>query len=326
MANRDDIAMTVSICCATYNHEQYIRDAIEGFIGQTVDFELEILLYDDASTDSTPYIITEYQKKYPALIKPILATENQYSKGVKTNHAFNLMRARGEFVALCEGDDYWIDPRKLQKQVDFMTEHPMCSMCFHRAMIESIGKPPMHTRYTPSHGSTRVLESNRLWYLGGSSAPTASMLYRRNLMLDLPPWFHDAPVGDMPTKLILQTKGPIGYIDEVMSVRRIGAPGSWNDQMKQDISQRYGYLEGMIEMLNAFNEYSGRQWSEAITERIVGYERRKNRLGLSSWVSLRKKYPEFVQSVARKQRILWLVHDMKQRLKAVLRRTLRRDR
>ena len=112
----------VSICCITYNHEKYIRDAIEGFLMQKTDFPFEVLIHDDASTDGTADIIREYETKYPDIIKPIYQTENQYSKGIKISATYNYPRAKGKYIALCEGDDYWIDPYKLQKQVDFL-EH-----------------------------------------------------------------------------------------------------------------------------------------------------------------------------------------------------------
>ena len=113
----------VSICCSTFNHEKYIRDAIEGFLMQKTTFPVEILIHDDASSDGTADIIREYEKKHPDIIKPIYQTENQYSKGNKPGR-INRKRARGKYIALCEGDDYWTDPLKLQKQVDFLEKNP----------------------------------------------------------------------------------------------------------------------------------------------------------------------------------------------------------
>lgn len=108
----------VSICCITYNHKEYIRDALDGFLSQRTDFPYEILINDDASTDGTADIIREYEQKYPEKIRALLQTENQYSKGITNpSGAFNFPRVRGRYVAMCEGDDYWTDPEKLQKQV-----------------------------------------------------------------------------------------------------------------------------------------------------------------------------------------------------------------
>src|SRR5690606_15609661 len=107
----------VSICCITYNHEPFIRQCLDGFLMQQGDFEYEILIHDDASTDGTTKIIQEYELKYPEIIKPIIQTQNQYSQGVRgINFIYNFPRAKGEYIAMCEGDDYWTDPLKLQKQ------------------------------------------------------------------------------------------------------------------------------------------------------------------------------------------------------------------
>lgn len=121
----------VSVCSITYNHEPYIRQCLEGFIMQQCDFKFEVLIHDDASTDGTQEIIKEFQEKYPDIIKPIFQTENQWSKGIRGITAkFNFPRAKGKYIALCEGDDYWTDPLKLQKQVDFLEENSKIKFCY----------------------------------------------------------------------------------------------------------------------------------------------------------------------------------------------------
>ncbi|NGX84746.1 glycosyltransferase [Aequorivita sp. KMM 9714] len=119
----------VSILCITYNHEQYIRKCLESLVNQICDFSFEILIHDDASTDGTQAIIKEFQQKYPDIVKPILQTENQWSKKASgINLRFNYPRAKGRYIALCEGDDYWIGNDKLQKQVTFLENNPDYSM------------------------------------------------------------------------------------------------------------------------------------------------------------------------------------------------------
>lgn len=125
----------VSICCVTYNHAPYIRQCLDGFIMQKTTFNIEILIHDDASTDETADIIREYEFKYPDIIKPIYQKENQYSKGIKVSFTYNFPRAKGKYIAMCEGDDYWTDPYKLQKQVDFLESHPDYSICSHRYRV-----------------------------------------------------------------------------------------------------------------------------------------------------------------------------------------------
>lgn len=114
----------LSVCCTTYNHEQYIRDAINGFLIQETDFPFEVIIHDDASTDGTAEVIREFAGQYPRIIRTIVQSENQYAKGGLINPRFVFPEAKGEYLALCEGDDYWIDPSKLQKQVDFLESNP----------------------------------------------------------------------------------------------------------------------------------------------------------------------------------------------------------
>lgn len=122
----------VSICCLTYNHAPYIRQCIESFLMQQTNFLFEVLIHDDASTDETTDIIREYERKYPDIIYPIYQTVNQYSQGIKVSATYNFPRARGKYIAMCEGDDYWIDPLKLQKQVDFLEKHNEYVICSHK--------------------------------------------------------------------------------------------------------------------------------------------------------------------------------------------------
>ena len=131
----------VSINCITYNHQEYIEEAIQSFLMQKTDFKYEILIHDDASTDSTQDIIRKYQEMYPDIIKPYFQKENQLSKGVRRiNYKFNHTKSKGKYIALCEGDDYWTDPYKLQKQVDFMEENQNCTLCAHA--VDEACHPP----------------------------------------------------------------------------------------------------------------------------------------------------------------------------------------
>ncbi len=115
----------VSICCITYNHRQFIYQCLDGILMQVTKFSIEIIIYDDASNDGTAEVIREYEKKYPKIIKPIYQKENQFSKGIRGITAkFTFPRTNGKYIALCEGDDYWLDPYKLQKQVDFLEINP----------------------------------------------------------------------------------------------------------------------------------------------------------------------------------------------------------
>jgi glycosyltransferase involved in cell wall biosynthesis len=134
-----DVTPLVSISCISFNQENYIEKTIEYFLNQEVNYPVEILIHDDASTDKTQEIIKRYQKKYPHIIKPILQTENQFSQGVKCIHAtFNFFRSRGKYIATCEGDDYWIDSNKLNIQINFLENNKDFSLTSHEAYMTSI--------------------------------------------------------------------------------------------------------------------------------------------------------------------------------------------
>ena len=125
----------VSICSIAYNHEPYIRQCLDGFLKQKCNFAFEVLIHDDASTDGTTEIIREYEEKYPNIIKPIYEKENQWVKGRVGSVIFNFPRAKGKYIALCEGDDYWTDPLKLQKQVEFLEANPEYVLTCHRYKV-----------------------------------------------------------------------------------------------------------------------------------------------------------------------------------------------
>lgn len=223
----------VSICCLTYNHEDYIANAIVGFLSQKTSFSFEILIHDDASTDKTAAIIREYEKKHPDIIKPIYQTENQYSKGIPISATFNWPRARGKYIAICEGDDCWTDPLKLQKQFDFLEANPLFSACFHNANIVdpsgNIIRPFHHAPKKPENRFEDIIEG---WFV-----PTASMFFRNypDLLTEINKFTQYRFIsGDRLLLAILANRGPIAYHHEIMSSYRKhqGGISSWGNRVK----------------------------------------------------------------------------------------------
>ena len=180
-----DTEPLVSINCITYNHEAYIRKALEGFLMQKTDFKFEVLIHDDASTDQTANIIRKYEKKYPEIIKPIYQKENQYSKNISISKHFQYPRARGKFIAMCEGDDYWIDPLKLQKQVKFLENNPDFSMSCHNAIVLWENKQKRPELFSPDilQSILGIKDILKGWFI-----PTASIIFRTEITQQLPNW------------------------------------------------------------------------------------------------------------------------------------------
>ena len=144
---RENEPLMVTILCLVYNHESYIRQCLEGFVMQKTNFRFEAIVHDDASTDGTAAIIREYAEKYPDIIKPIFETENQYSKGDGSLGRIMTAHTHGKYVAICEGDDYWIDPLKLQRQVDFLEGNPEYVLTYTGAYIVNANSEKQRWRY-----------------------------------------------------------------------------------------------------------------------------------------------------------------------------------
>ena len=235
MKNQDVI---VSIICVTYNHEPYIRQCLEGFVMQKTDFAFEVLIHDDASTDKTADIIREYEAKYPDLIKPIYQIENQYSKGVKINAIYNYPRAKGKYIAFCEGDDYWIDPLKLQKQVDFLEANPEYSMCFHRSNI--LNELEINLVINPEVIEDKDYSANELfenWIV-----PTASIVYRSSIYTPMDKYINPGRIlnGDIILVLNCASRGKIRGSSDTMSVYRMHSGGvTYDTRISKNRTMKY---------------------------------------------------------------------------------------
>ncbi|MBI5134906.1 glycosyltransferase [Candidatus Uhrbacteria bacterium] len=255
----------VSIVCATYNHELYIAQAIESFLMQKTAFEVEIIIGEDCSADKTKEICIFYKKKHLDKIKLLLQEKNI---GAMQNHVSALRASEGKYIANCDGDDYWTDSYKLQKQVDYMERHPECSLCFHA--VEIVKGKTKTGKIIRAASQDKIFPSNQLFGLG-PEAPTSSLLFKKKSIENLPQWLLDAPVGDIPLKLTLAQHGTVAYINEVMSIRRVGVPSSFSDRMYDYRSRRLLYPQ-MIKMLDNFNQSTNFQFSNDILAERMHYE------------------------------------------------------
>lgn len=220
----------VSICCITYNQVGYIRQTLDSFLAQQTRFAFEIIVHDDASTDGTREIVAEYAKRYPGIIHAVLQQENQYRQGRQVSPNFVWPKARGHYIALCEGDDFWTSPHKLQLQVDALSQAPDCDICFHPSIElfpdASVARACVIARTARRVSFTDVIRG------GGGYMPTASILIRSAILQQLPDWFSQAPVGDYYLQMLGAKRGGAVFLPQVMCCYRRSALNSWTVQMK----------------------------------------------------------------------------------------------
>lgn len=240
----------VSVLCHAYNHEKYIAQALDGILMQKTAFRVEIIVHDDASEDRTPEIIKEYAEKYPDRIVPILQLENQFSLGRRPKR-FTYPKAKGRFIALCEGDDFWTSADKLQRQVDALNKHPGIDLCIHSAMRLSVrtGRKKHDFDYGPDE---RVIPIQRVLARHNQLAPTAAVLLRREAALTMPSWwlYGTPPAGDCFLEVIVGRPGVL-YLPESMSVYRRGVPGSYTDGFQRASGEE---LEAWLEKMLNYTE------------------------------------------------------------------------
>lgn len=218
--------LKVSVCCLAYNHASYIRQCLDGFLMQKTNFPIEILIHDDASTDGTQDIIREYEAKYPDIIKPIYQKENQYSKGISISLTYNWSRAKGKYVAICEGDDYWTDPYKLQKQVDFLESHPDYVMCSHRFNQYIQDKNFLEEEKDSTFQGANYDLKN---LIGGKwLTQTLTVMYRRSA-LDLKQYDLYGMSMDIILFYALLKNGKGYCFPDIMGVYRLHGGGVWSE-------------------------------------------------------------------------------------------------
>ena len=238
----------VSICCIAFNHEPYIDDALASFLLQETDFPFEILIHDDASTDNTAEIIREYALKYPKLIRPIYQVENQYSKGVQMNETFNFPRVKGKYVALCEGDDYWVCKDKLSKQKDALerTNLDLCFTSFYERTNDN--KLKLIERRAGDYKVQNIIDN------GASLARTATLFIRTEALFPLPDWLNSAPVGDFFLQVLVGRNGAI-CLNEPCSVYRMYVENGWTAKILKSNKDLYSMTEKMLASLEELDKH-----------------------------------------------------------------------
>lgn len=254
-----DSAPKLSVLIITYNHEAFISQAIESALAQKASFPIEIVIGEDCSPDGTRDIVLDYQRRFPQTIH-VLAHEKNV--GMIRNFEETLMACRGSYVAMLEGDDYWTNPEKLEKQVAFLDSHPEFAVCFHDVdVIFSDGSPTR--RFCPP-GQKEVSTLTDLLY--SDFIPTCSTVFRRGLFGRLPPWIHELKMCDWLLHILNARHGQIKFMNEVMGVYRIHEGGAWSRLTAIES------VQARMAFCSRLNELLGPEYSEAITETTARIE------------------------------------------------------
>ena len=272
-----DKDIVVSVICTTYNHERFIGDAVDSIVHQVAPFKFEFIVGDDCSTDRTPSIVKKYYSRYPSIIRPIFHAENQYSQG-KSVLELLIKIAKGKYIAICEGDDFWCDEEKLAKQVAYMEKHPTCTFCFTNARKLDVQTGTMlDCPMLPSTeldrdilGRSHDLGTREM--LGISFPPTASFMFRRSCWEQRPIFPKGAFMGDRYLQLVMTDAGYAHYIDEVTCVYRVGNPdsvmGGWS-KSKPKLAES---IKGYLRLYDEFNRYTGGKYADAIEPLVIARE------------------------------------------------------
>ncbi len=251
--------MKVSICCITYNHETFIATALDSFLMQKTTFNYEIIVSDDNSQDDTRRILTEYKKKYPDKIKLLL---NEVNIQMIPNFIQALNNCTGEYIAICDGDDYWTDNLKLQKQVDLLDAHKDHVISSHSTIVLNNEKQYLYPPNVPLakkklHNTFTISD-----YIQNFFCHSSSIVFRRSMLKPFPDWYKNVFSGDGFLVMLLAMEGKITYLNKPMSVYR------YNNTSISNYFSLTGINKNFEKHLKLFDEYSGYKFSKEIKEKI----------------------------------------------------------
>ena len=252
----------VTVWCTVYNHEKYLRKCLDGFVMQKTNFPFEVIVHDDCSTDSSKEIIQEYAKQYPDIICPVLENENQYSKG-RINEIM-MQYVRSKYFAICEGDDYWSSPYKLQKQFDYMEKDLSCVLCVHNTVIHDLSNRVKDKLFFEEK-TIHELSAKEVFF--GWNVHTSSYFIRASAF-DLPKKFYNVWCGDYVMLTFLFTKGRVVSLPNVLSVYNYSNPDGVT-MLNAGLYEREKAAQvKRMEYLRDLDEITDRRFHDIIDERI----------------------------------------------------------
>lgn len=249
-----DTCPVVSVCCIAYNHEESFCDCIESILSQRTNFHVEIIIHDDASTDRTAQVISEYIERFPRIVRAIFQKENQWSKGIKPAWiAFN--QCRGQYVAICDADDYWIDNSKLQKQKEILDFNKNVNLCFHSSLLNdffSRSVSVMNFHYSKE----RIVNVGDVIKFDGDFMHTGSLFFRKSSLEIIPEEIcRLAPVNDYLIQVFLSYPNGAYYINTPMSVYCKRGNGSWTDVVCRNNSKKIEFEKKFVFLLLEMKMY-----------------------------------------------------------------------
>ncbi|UCD50360.1 MAG: glycosyltransferase [Phycisphaerales bacterium] len=248
--------MKASVLIVTYNQEAVIGQTVESVLTQVTDFDYEIVIAEDCSSDHTRAIVCEYRDRFPDRIRLLLREQNL---GLMRNLPQSFLECRGQYVACLDGDDYWTSPHKLQSQVDFLDAHPDCSICFHNALMvwDDAAQPPvLHS--PPGRRPTYTVDE----LLTHDFISTSAAVVRNHLVREFPSWFTSLPVPDWPFFVLHAMHGKIGYLDEDWSVYRQGEAGAYCRLAQEK------RMEQNVNIIRVYRDALGPEWRSLLTNAL----------------------------------------------------------
>ena len=251
--------MKVSVMVLAYNHERFIGQALESILAQRVNFDFEVVVGEDCSTDRTREIVMDFQQRYPERIVPLL---REHNIGGTENSMETRATCRGEYIAMLAGDDYWIADDKLQKQADFLDTRPDCMICCSRAQILDEAGTREYASVFPSVPAGDYTVND---LLQGNFIMTCTVMYRRESVGQVPDWLRKRNLADWPLYAIIATKGKIHLMDDAMATYRVHAGAVWSTQ------PRYNRLGESVRMLADLDSYLKFRYTGTIRRTIAQY-------------------------------------------------------
>jgi glycosyltransferase involved in cell wall biosynthesis len=260
----------VSIVCPTYNHVEFIRDALDGFVMQDTDFKYDVFIFDDASDDGTSEIVREYEKKYPEIFNVFISVENTWRSPERTRIINELYQKyiTGKYVAICEGDDYWTESNKLQCQVEYMEKNPDCMMTSHASLW--IDYEESQRKIFKPYATSGIIKAEDIILQPNGNISTASLIMRKEIFFK-EKLFPTCDVGDWPWQLYAISKGNVYYFDKVMSVYRYMTPGSWTKKISGSFEKIIIHNIGMTEFLKKYDYYTHYKFHDSVRKKRISY-------------------------------------------------------